>query len=51
MLSIESYEQWSQLIHEVNWFSIILRLLMAILCGGVIGMERGRKGRCWPCQQ
>ena len=45
MLSIESYEQWSQLIHEVNWFSIILRLLMAILCGGVIGMERGRKGR------
>ena len=45
VLSIDSYEQWSQLIHEVNWFSILLRLMMAILCGGVIGIERGRKGR------
>ena len=45
MFGIESYDQWSQLIHEVNWFSIVLRLFMAILCGGLIGIERGRKGR------
>jgi len=27
------------------WLQIILRLLLAVVCGGVIGMERGRKGR------
>ncbi len=29
----------------VNDTSIILRLVMAILCGGIIGFERGRAGR------
>lgn len=44
MSNIFSHE-WMNLIHEVNWFSIILRLILAIFCGGIIGMERGRKGR------
>ena len=44
MFNIFSHE-WMSLIHEVNWFSIILRLTLAILCGGIIGMERGKKGR------
>lgn len=30
---------------ELNWISIVLRLSLAIICGGVIGIERGRKGR------
>ena len=29
----------------VNDTSILLRLLMAVLCGGIIGFERGRAGR------
>ncbi len=28
-----------------TWLQILLRLLLAVACGGVIGMERGRKGR------
>ena len=32
-------------ISSVNDTSIILRLVMAILCGGIIGFERGRVGR------
>ncbi len=30
---------------SVNDTSIILRLLMAVICGGIIGYERGRAGR------
>lgn len=33
------------LLREVNWFSITLRLFMAIVCGGLIGYDRGRKRR------
>ncbi len=32
-------------LYSVNDTSIILRLVMAILCGGIIGFERGRVGR------
>lgn len=32
-------------IHSINDTSIILRLVMAIICGGIIGFERGRVGR------
>lgn len=45
MFGIQSYDQWSTLIREVNWFSILLRLSLAIICAGAIGLERGRKGR------
>jgi len=45
MFGIQSYAQWLTFIREVNWFSIVLRLCLATLCGGVIGIERGRKGR------
>ncbi|MCI9510609.1 MAG: MgtC/SapB family protein [Angelakisella sp.] len=32
-------------LRELNWISIVLRLALAIICGGIIGIERGRKGR------
>ena len=30
---------------ELNWLSMALRLLMAAACGGVLGIERTRRGR------
>lgn len=30
---------------EVNWFSTAVRLLLALVCGGILGSERGRKHR------
>lgn len=33
------------LFHSLNSISIALRLLLALLCGGVIGYERAKKGR------
>ena len=30
---------------EVNFFSTFLRLALAMICGGVLGMERGKKNR------
>lgn len=32
-------------LHEINMVSILLRLVMAMVFGGVVGMERGRKRR------
>lgn len=45
MFGLQDSGQWLNLVREVNWFSILLRLCLAILCGGIIGIERGRKGR------
>ena len=33
------------MMEELNSVSIIARLCLAVLCGGIIGMERGKKGR------
>lgn len=33
------------IIHSTNVLSISIRLLMALICGGVIGFERARRGR------
>ena len=30
---------------EVNALSTFLRLVLALLCGGILGMERGKKNR------
>lgn len=32
-------------LREVNYLSIILRMLLALLCGGIIGYDREKKGR------
>lgn len=32
-------------LREINYFSIIVRLILAILCGGLIGYDRGKKRR------
>ena len=37
--------EFSSDLSSLNDTSILLRLLMAILCGGIIGFERGRAGR------
>jgi putative Mg2+ transporter-C (MgtC) family protein len=38
-------QQIALLLQELNFLTVSLRLLLAVLCGGVIGYERGRKGR------
>jgi putative Mg2+ transporter-C (MgtC) family protein len=30
---------------ELNSFSVLIRLVIAIICGGVVGLERGQKNR------
>lgn len=30
---------------ELSFFTVLLRLLLAVLCGGAVGLERERKGR------
>ena len=32
-------------LREINMVSITVRLILALICGGVIGVERGRRGR------
>ena len=32
-------------LREITYFSIVLRVVLALLCGGVIGLERGLKNR------
>ncbi|WP_455714328.1 MgtC/SapB family protein [Anaerosporobacter sp.] len=32
-------------LREINYLSIIVRMLLALLCGGIIGFDRERKGR------
>lgn len=36
---------WLEYLRELNYVSICVRILMAVLCGGIIGLERGVKGR------
>jgi len=36
---------WWQVLNEFNIYSIVFRLLLAMLFGGIIGMERGSKRR------
>ena len=45
MTDIFTQDSGVAFLRELNWASIILRLALAIICGGVIGIERGRKGR------
>jgi hypothetical protein len=33
------------LISEFNFYSVLVRLLLAVVLGGIIGVERGRHGR------
>ena len=32
-------------LRQINMLSVMLRLTLAMFCGGMIGLERGRKGR------
>ena len=38
-------QEFIGMMEELNSVSIIARLCLAVLCGGIIGVERGRKGR------
>jgi putative Mg2+ transporter-C (MgtC) family protein len=42
---MEYFNSFVQYISELNSLSITIRLLMAVICGGLIGIERGRKGQ------
>lgn len=39
------WEVWTAYVSEVNTLSTFLRLALAMVCGGVLGMERGKKNR------
>ncbi|MFA9464314.1 MAG: MgtC/SapB family protein [Velocimicrobium sp.] len=39
------YQNFLYFIHSTNTVSIFIRLLLALICGGVIGYERARRGR------
>ena len=38
-------EVFIAIMQEVNLISTTVRLLLALLCGGILGIERGRKKR------
>ncbi|MEM1485048.1 MgtC/SapB family protein [Oscillospiraceae bacterium PP1C4] len=40
-----SYELIKQYLTELNSISILVRLALSVICGGVIGVDRGRKRR------
>lgn len=33
------------ILDDINMVSLLVRMVIAVICGGIIGMERGRKGR------
>lgn len=37
--------EFFKILQDVNIISIIVRLLLSLLCGGILGIERGRKKR------
>ena len=47
---IESFNEFVNYIGGLNSVSITIRLLMAVICGGLIGLERGRKGQAAGCR-
>ena len=34
---------WISYLRELNMASLLLRLILAMLCGGLLGLERGRQ--------
>ena len=36
---------WISYLRELNMASLLLRLILAMLCGGLLGLGRGRKRR------
>lgn len=36
---------WIAYLHELNTLSLVFRLVLAVICGGVVGLERGGKKR------
>lgn len=35
----------NEYLHSINMFSTVLRLMLALVCGGLLGLERGKKKR------
>ena len=42
---MEWYIEIVKYLKEVNALSVFLRLTLALFCGGILGMERGKKNR------
>lgn len=47
---MEIFLNCSTYLEKLNVISITLRLLMAVICGGLIGLERGTKGQAAGCR-
>ncbi|NLK93658.1 MAG: MgtC/SapB family protein [Clostridiales bacterium] len=47
---MEGLFEFEKYISELNGVSITIRLFLAVLCGGLIGLERGRKGQAAGCR-
>lgn len=47
---MNAFNEFIQHISHLNATSIIIRLLLAVICGGLIGVERGRKGQAAGCR-
>ena len=45
MNMFENIGTWYSLLHEVNPLSIMIRISMALLMGGILGAERGLRNR------
>lgn len=38
-------EELFEILHEFNWITVIVRIILAAVAGGIVGMERGLHGR------
>lgn len=38
----QSFGQTEEILHELNTFSVLLRIGLSMVCGGVLGIERGK---------
>ncbi len=42
---MESWCEMSELLSELGIIDTFLKLLLALICGGILGIDRGRKNR------
>lgn len=47
---MDIFNEFIKYISDLNATSIIIRLLLSVICGGLIGIERGRKGQAAGCR-
>lgn len=45
MIQFSSWQHFVEYMHDLNTFSIFIRLLMSVVFGGILGIDRARKNR------